>query len=70
MHCMYTMYSGVGSSLTSQTYFCKKGKGVVNCVNKLCPVALYIAVQSQCSVLLSSPDTLFFAEVGLACKTT
>ena len=49
---MYAMYSDVGSSLTSQTHFHKKrGKGLMNCVNKLCPAALYSAVQSQCSVL-------------------
>ena len=42
-------------SLTSQTHFRKRGKGLVNCVHKPCPAALYSAVQSCCSIL--SHDT-------------
>ena len=38
-------------SLAIQTHLCKKGKGLVNCVYKLCPTALYSAVQSRCSIL-------------------
>ena len=34
----------------------KEGKGLVNCVYKPCPTALYSAVQSRCSIL--SHDTL------------
>ena len=44
------------SSLASQTHFRKRGKGLVNCVYKPCPTALYSAVQSCCSIL--SHDTL------------
>ena len=29
----------------------KEGKGLVNCIYKLCPTALYSAVQSHCSIL-------------------
>ena len=43
-------------SLASQTHFCKRGKGLVNCVYKPCPATLYSAVQSCCSIL--SHDTL------------
>ena len=43
-------------SLTSQTHFRKRGKGLANCVYKPCPAALYSAVQSCCSIL--SHDTL------------
>ena len=44
------------TSLASQTHFRKRGKGLVNCVYKPCPAALYSAVQSSCSIL--SHDTL------------
>ena len=44
------------SSLASQTHFRKRGKGLVNCIYKPCPAALYSAVQSCCSIL--SHDTL------------
>ena len=43
-------------SLASQTHFRKRGKGLVNCVYKPCPAALYSAVQPCCSIL--SHDTL------------
>ena len=43
-------------SLASQTHFRKRGKGLVNCVYKPCPGALYSAPQSRCSIL--SHDTL------------
>ena len=36
--------------LVSQA-FRKKGKGLVNCVCKPCPAALYSVVQSHCSIL-------------------
>ena len=38
-------------SLASQTHFPKRGKGLVNCVYKPCPSALYSAPQSRCSIL-------------------
>ena len=44
------------NSLVSQTHFRKRGKGLVNCVYKPCPGALYSAPQSRCSIL--SHDTL------------
>ena len=44
------------TSLASQTHFRKRGKGLVNCVYKPCPAALYSAVPSCCSIL--SHDTL------------
>ena len=31
----------------------QKGKGLVNCVYKPCPAALYSVVQSHCSILSS-----------------
>ena len=43
-------------SLTRQTHFHKRGKGLVNCVYKHCPATLYSVVQSCCSLL--SHDTL------------
>ena len=39
------------SSLASQTHLHKSGKGLVNCVYKSCPAAVYNAVQSCCSIL-------------------
>ena len=44
------------ASLASQTHFRKRGKGLVNCVYKPCPAAVYSAVQSCCSIW--SHDTL------------
>ena len=38
-------------SLASQTHFRKRGKGLVNCVYKPCPGALYSVSQSHCSIL-------------------
>ena len=38
-------------SLVSWTHFHKKGKGLVNCIYKPCPVVLYSVVQSHCSIL-------------------
>ena len=38
-------------SLASPTHFCKEGNGLVNCIYKPCPTALYSAVQSHCSIL-------------------
>ena len=58
----FSIFRGSGSetrcwtSLASQTHFRKRGKGLVNCVYKPCPAALYSAVQSSCSIL--SHDTL------------
>ena len=49
-HCMHSC-SRLLFSLTSQTHFRKKGKGLVNYVYKPCPAALYSAVQSRCSIL-------------------
>ena len=43
-------------SLASQTHFRKRGKGLVNCVYKPCPAAVYSVVQSCCSIW--SHDTL------------
>ena len=43
-------------NLASLTHFRKEGKGLVNCVYKLCATAWYRVVQSHCSVL--SHDTL------------
>ena len=42
---------GDEASLASQTHFRKRGKGLVNCVYKPCPGALYSAPQSRCSIL-------------------
>ena len=44
------------TSLASQIHFHKRGKGLVNCVYKLCSTILYSVVQSRCSIL--SHDTL------------
>ena len=46
----------MSTSLASQTHFRKRGKGLVNCIYKPCPAALYSAVQLCCSIL--SHDTL------------
>ena len=37
-------------SLAGPTHFRKEGKGLVNCVYKPCPAALYSAAQSCCSI--------------------
>ena len=42
--------SKIWTSLASQTHFHKRGKGLVNCVYKPCPSALYSAPQSRCSI--------------------
>ena len=62
----------VGDSLASPT-FAKEGMGLGNCVYKLCPITLYSAAQSHCSILphdacvRSSPDPSFLLQkrVGL-----
>ena len=33
----------------------QKGKGLMNCVYKLCPATLYGAVHSRCSILSHDP---------------
>ena len=43
--------SSTQHSLASQTHFRKRGKGLVNCVHKPCPSALYSVPQSRCSIL-------------------
>ena len=42
-------------TLACQTHFRKKGKGLMNCVYKLCPATLYGAVHSRCSILSHDP---------------
>ena len=37
--------------LQAQPTSAREGKGLVNCVYKPCPAALYSAVQSHCSIL-------------------
>ena len=53
-------------SLANPTHFRKKGKGLVNCVYKLCPTALYSAVQSRCSIL--SHDTFVWVAIAAVLK--
>ena len=57
----------ISPSLVSQTYFRKRGKGLVNCEYKLCPAVLYSVVQSHCSIL--SHDTLHHLSSNSSLKT-
>ena len=50
---LYVGVTYVGTMLVSQARptSAREGKGLVNCIYKLCPGALYSAVQSHCSIL-------------------
>ena len=57
----------ISPSLVSQTHFCKREKGLVNCEYKLCPAVLYSVVQSYCGIL--SHDTLHHLSSNSSLKT-
>ena len=42
---------GVGVVSQARPTSTKEGKGLVNCVYKLCPASVYSVVQSRCSIL-------------------
>ena len=80
---MLFVHFTVTLSLASQTHFCKRGNGLVNCIYKPCLATLYSEVQSRCSILshdalhhcLSSNSSLENSKRELGhlsryCKTT